>query len=210
MNLQELETPALVLDRLRMARNIARLRDRLAPSGVTLRPHVKTNKSADVTASIGAPGTPITVSTLKEAGYFLEHGWRDILYAVGIVPSKLPHVAELVRRGAHLTLLLDNVEAAQALAAWCREHGLTVPVLIEIDTDGHRSGVKPEDASLLDIAAALGFEDGRGAWLAGKRRADCRPSLCQLPVCVGTDLRMGIQGRRPLAQTDAQGAVHHQ
>lgn len=167
MNLQELETPALVLDRLRMARNIARLRDRLAPSGVTLRPHVKTNKSADVTASIGAPGTPITVSTLKEAGYFLEHGWRDILYAVGIVPSKLPHVAELVRRGAHLTLLLDNVEAAQALAAWCREHGLTVPVLIEIDTDGHRSGVKPEDASLLDIAAALGFEDGRGAWLAG-------------------------------------------
>lgn len=165
--LQELETPALVLDRVKMERNIARLRDRLAPSGVTLRPHVKTNKSADVTSRIGAPGTPITVSTLKEADYFLEHGWSDILYAVGIVPSKLPHVDALVRRGAKLTLLLDNVDAARALATWCREHALNVPVLIEIDTDGHRSGVKPEDPSLLDIAAALSHNEGTGAWLAG-------------------------------------------
>lgn len=167
MNLQELETPALLLDRIKMERNIARLKDRLAPSGVTLRPHVKTNKSADVTARIGAPGTPITVSTLKEADYFLEHGWSDILYAVGIVPSKLPHVEKLVQRGAKLTLLLDNVEAAQALAAWCRERALDLPVLIEIDTDGHRSGVKPEDGLLLDIAAALSAEEGTGAWLAG-------------------------------------------
>lgn len=167
MTLHELETPVLVLDRTKMERNIARLRDRLAPFGVALRPHVKTNKSADVTARIGAPGTPITVSTLKEAGCFLEHGWTDILYAVGIVPSKLPHVEDLVRRGARMTLLLDNVEAAAAVAAYCRERALSVPVLIEIDTDGHRSGVKPEDPLLLAIGAALDGKEGQGAWLAG-------------------------------------------
>lgn len=167
MTLQELETPVLVLDRLRMERNIARLRDKLAPSGVTLRPHVKTNKSADVTAQIGAPGSPITVSTLKEADYFLGHGWTDILYAVGIVPSKLPHVERLIRRGARMTLLLDNIEAAVAVSAFCGERGLDVPVLIEIDTDGHRSGVKPDDALLLDIASALAGTEGRGAWVAG-------------------------------------------
>lgn len=167
MTLHELETPVLVLDRTKMERNIARLRERLSPFGVALRPHVKTNKSADVTARIGAPGTPITVSTLKEAGYFLEHGWTDILYAVGIVPSKLPHVEELVRRGARMTLLLDNVEAAAAVAAYCRARALSVPVLIEIDTDGHRSGVKPEDPVLLEIAAALDRNEGQGAWLAG-------------------------------------------
>ncbi|WP_422649810.1 Alanine racemase [Cupriavidus sp. H18C1] len=167
MTLHELETPVLVLDRTKMERNIARLRDRLAPFGVALRPHVKTNKSADVTARIGAPGTPITVSTLKEAGCFLEHGWTDILYAVGIVPSKLPHVEDLVRRGARMTLLLDNFEAAAAVAAYCRERALSVPVLIEIDTDGHRSGVKPEDPLLLAIGAALDGKEGQGAWLAG-------------------------------------------
>lgn len=167
MTLHELETPVLVLDRTKMERNIARLRERLSSFGVALRPHVKTNKSADVTARIGAPGTPITVSTLKEADYFLNHGWTDILYAVGIVPSKLPHVEDLVRRGARMTLLLDNVEAAAAVAACCRERALSVPVLIEIDTDGHRSGVKPEDPALLEIAAALDGNEGRGAWLAG-------------------------------------------
>lgn len=167
MQLNELETPVLVLDRIRMDRNIARLRERLAAFDVTLRPHVKTNKSADVTRRLGAPGTPITVSTLKEAEYFFEHGWTDLLYAVGIAPAKLPHVERLVRRGADLTLLLDNVESASAVAAYARERGLRLPVLIEIDTDGHRSGVKPDDPALLEIAAALRGQEGAGAWAAG-------------------------------------------
>lgn len=167
MQLNELETPALVLDRGRMDRNIARLRERLAPFGVALRPHVKTNKSADVAQRLGPPGTPITVSTLKEAEYFLEHGWTDILYAVGIAPAKLPHVERLIRRGARLTLILDNAEAAAAVAAYAHDHGLHLPVLIEIDTDGHRSGVRPEAPALLDIAAALTGREGEGAWAAG-------------------------------------------
>ncbi|RZS85146.1 alanine racemase [Pigmentiphaga kullae] len=167
MQLNELETPVLVLDRTRMDRNIARLRERLAPFGVALRPHVKTNKSADVARRLGPPGTPITVSTLKEAEYFLDHGWTDILYAVGIVPSKLPHVERLARRGARLTLILDNAKAAAATHAYALDHGLRLPVLIEIDTDGHRSGVKPEDPVLLDIAARLSGREGEGAWAAG-------------------------------------------
>ncbi|MPS25790.1 MAG: DSD1 family PLP-dependent enzyme [Alcaligenaceae bacterium] len=167
MQLNELDTPVLVLDRNKMDRNIARLRERLAPFGVALRPHVKTNKSADVTRRLGPPGTPITVSTLKEAEYFLDHGWTDILYAVGIVPSKLPHVERLARRGATLTIILDNTEAAAATFAYARDHGLQLPVLIEIDTDGHRSGVKPEDPVLLEIAVRLSAREGEGAWVAG-------------------------------------------
>lgn len=168
MQLQELETPVLVLDRVRMDRNIARLRERLAPMGVSLRPHVKTNKSADVARRIGEPGTPITVSTLKEAEYFFEHGWTDILYAVGIVAGKFAHVARLLEQGAMLTLILDNVETAVALAAYCREHCLNVPVLIEIDSDGHRSGLAPDAPQLLEVAQALSRDrDEGGAWVAG-------------------------------------------
>lgn len=167
MQFESLETPALLLDQTRMARNIARLRERLAPMGVTLRPHVKTNKSADVTRELGGPAHPITVSTLKEAEYFLAHGWRDILYAVGVLPSKLPHIDRLVAGGARLSIVLDNVEAACAVAQYCQEHALFLPVLIEIDTDGHRSGVAPEDPLLLDIAAQLPGTPSSGAWLAG-------------------------------------------
>jgi D-serine deaminase-like pyridoxal phosphate-dependent protein len=168
MQLTELETPALVLDRIAMDRNIARLRERLARFDVVLRPHVKTNKSADVARRIGGPGTPITVSTLKEAEYFLEHGWTDITYAVGIAANKFAHVASLMQRGASLTVVLDNVATAHALAEFCRASILTIPVLVEIDTDGHRSGVLPEAALLLDIAALLGKSaEAGGAWVAG-------------------------------------------
>lgn len=168
MQLNELETPALVLDSVIMEQNIKRLRDRLSRFDVVLRPHLKTNKSADVSRRIGGPETPITVSTLKEAEYFLEHGWHDILYAVGIAKNKFAHVVRLMQKGARLTVVLDNTESARALAQFCREQTLTIPVLIEIDTDGHRSGVPPEASLLLEIADLLGRSEAEGgAWLAG-------------------------------------------
>ena len=80
MTLDQLETPLLLLDRVRLARNLARMRDKLAPHGVALRPHVKTAKSVDVVRLAVAPGAGgITVSTLKEAEQFFAAGYRDIL-----------------------------------------------------------------------------------------------------------------------------------
>jgi D-serine deaminase-like pyridoxal phosphate-dependent protein len=156
MQLAELETPALVLDRTRLDRNIARMRERLAALGVPLRPHVKTAKSADIVrrAVEGQPGG-ITVSTLREADYFLDHGFTDILYAVGIAPGKLAHVAGLQRRGARMTIVLDSLEMADAVAARASELDTTFPVLIEIDTDGGRAGVPADDPILVEIGRRL-------------------------------------------------------
>lgn len=162
MRLTDLETPALVLDRSRLARNSARMRERLAGLGVPLRPHVKTAKSIDVVrmAVEGQPGG-ITVSTLREAEYFLEHGFSDILYAVGIVPSKLPHVAALQRRGADITIILDSVEMAQAVAREAEALGTVFKVLIEVDTDGGRAGVAAGDHSrLVEIGRLLDSAPG--------------------------------------------------
>jgi len=152
MRLADLETPRLVLDAGRMEANVARLKSRLAPLGVRLRPHVKTCKSIEVARGLmDSPAGPITVSTLKEAEQFLAHGVTDILYAVGVAPGKLDHVIDLRRRGADLAVVVDSVEAAKAVA----ERGAGIPALVEIDCDGHRAGVKPGDPVLLDIAKAL-------------------------------------------------------
>jgi D-serine deaminase-like pyridoxal phosphate-dependent protein len=178
MRITDLETPALVLDRSRLARNIARMRDRLATLGVPLRPHVKTAKSVEAVrlAAEGQPGG-ITVSTLREAEHFLAHGFTDILYAVGIAPGKLAHVADLRRRGAEVTIVLDSLEMADAVAGRAATLGATFPVLIEIDTDGGRAGVLPGDPRLVEIARRLHAAEGtelRGVMTHAGRSYECR------------------------------------
>ena len=156
MKLAQLETPCLVLDEARLERNIARMRAHLDQLGVSLRQHVKTAKSIDVARRVlRSPEGPITVSTLREAEYFLANGVRDILYAVGATPNKLDHVTDLRRRGAHLALILDSADAARAVAAHASERADRIPVMIEIDCDGHRSGIVPGDPALLEVGRAL-------------------------------------------------------
>jgi D-serine deaminase-like pyridoxal phosphate-dependent protein len=156
MDLVDLETPALILDRNILDRNIARMREHLTDLNTTLRPHVKTAKAIDVVRRALEPGrNAITVSTLKEAEYFLSNKITDILYAVGIAPNKLEHAAELKRKGADLTLLLDSVEAADMVAGRGEALGVQFPALIEIDSDGHRSGIKPGDPLLVEIGKHL-------------------------------------------------------
>ena len=163
--LVDLPTPALVLDRTRLERNAARMRAKVEHLGVQLRPHVKTSKSIDVLRTLAGGGdVPVTVSTLAEARYFFERGVRDILYAVGIAPVKLPQVADLIAAGCTLRVILDTVEAAQAVAGFGAANGLTIEALIEIDSDGRRAGVAPGDMALAAIAGAL---SGPGARLAG-------------------------------------------
>jgi len=157
--LHDIATPALLLDRPRFDRNVARLKGRLAGLGVPLRPHMKTAKSVDILRLL-APDA-ITVSTLKEAEMFADAGARDILYAVGLAPQKAGRVRALRERGVDLIVVVDSLEAAQALAA---SDDPPVPALIEIDTDGHRAGVRPDETGRL---VAIGRALTGGASLRG-------------------------------------------
>lgn len=166
MQLHELETPALLLDRSKLDRNLERMNAHIRGLGGVLRPHVKTAKSIDVVrrALRDTPGG-ITVSTLKEAEYFLAQNIRDIIYAVGIAPTKFGHVFSLMRNGARLKVIADNVAAVTQLAEAARGANVSVPVLIELDVDGHRSGVSPESQLLLDLGQVL--TSTAGVTLAG-------------------------------------------
>ncbi|WP_026870601.1 DSD1 family PLP-dependent enzyme [Inquilinus limosus] len=160
-----LPTPSLILDERRMLRNIERLRSRLQPLNVTLRPHLKTAKSVDVARRLLTDGPgPATVSTLKEAEVFAAAGVGDILYAVGIAPQKLDRVLAIRAKGCDLSIILDSAEQASAVAEASRRAGDRIPALIEIDSDGHRGGISPADPALTTIGRIL--HDG-GAELRG-------------------------------------------
>ncbi|MFQ5958420.1 MAG: alanine racemase [Alphaproteobacteria bacterium] len=166
MNLSDLRTPALILDRARLRRNVGVMSERMKRLGVDLRPHLKTAKSLEVAklATAGHSGG-VTVSTLDEAAYFARGGFRDITYAVGIVPSKLAEVAALQRQGPRIAVITDSVEVARAVAGEAQALDAEFRVLIEIDSGSHRAGVEPDDPALVEIARAL--EGAAGVELHG-------------------------------------------
>jgi D-serine deaminase-like pyridoxal phosphate-dependent protein len=154
--LSELPTPSLVLDHARLDRNLTRMAERMRALGVDLKPHLKTAKSAEIArrATQGFSGG-ITVSTLAEAAYFAEAGFRDITYAVGIVPAKLEEAAALIRRDVELTLVSDHPAMARAVGEQGDKLGVRFPLLIEIDTGSGRAGLDPDSALLIDVARAV-------------------------------------------------------
>ena len=156
MRLSDLDTPALILDRRRLEANVARMSARARSLGVDLRPHMKTAKSADVArlATAGQTGG-ITVSTLKEAAYFAEHGFTDLVYAVGIDPAKLDRVAALGAEGVRIAVLTDNLEVARGIGARSAASGGRFEVLIEVDCGDGRAGVAPDSVELIAIGRAL-------------------------------------------------------
>jgi D-serine deaminase-like pyridoxal phosphate-dependent protein len=154
--LAALPTPSLVLDEAKMLANVARLRGRLEALGAPLRPHLKTAKSVEVARRVLAGGDgPATVSTLKEAEVFAAAGVRDILYAVGIAPQKLERVLAIRRGGCDLSIVLDSADQARAVVEACKASGDAIPTLIEIDSDGHRSGLRPGDPAIVEIGRIL-------------------------------------------------------
>lgn len=156
LTLAEIDTPSLILSIDKFDLNVARMRSAISRHNVRFRPHLKTAKSLDVAVRLFNGGRgPITVSTLKEAEEFAGAGFTDIFYAVSMAPSKLARVVKLIDLGIDLSILIDSTEQAEAVAEYARVHGYVIPTLIEIDCDGHRSGVAPADKALLQRIANI-------------------------------------------------------
>lgn len=203
MDLLALETPCLILDRGKMKKNIARLHQRMADLGVHLRPHGKTAKNIDAIkmAVAGQPGG-ITVSTVKEAEYYFSCGIVDIVYAVGIAPVKLDRIAGLIKKGAGITLVLDSPEQVRFVAAKAREYKLDIPVLIELDCDGHRAGVRPEDRLLLEIGHRIDREKGvrLGGVLTHAGAAYACRTVDEIRALAETERAVAVRGAEILRQ----------
>ena len=150
-------TPSCVIDSTKLRHNIERAKAKAAALHVGWRPHLKTHKSIDIARlQMSSPEGPATVSTLAEARYFAQNGVKDIIYAVGIAPQKLSAVAAIRREtGCDLKIILDSVEAAKLVSEFCRREGVLIPVLLEIDTDGHRSGLVPGAPEIVATARVL-------------------------------------------------------
>ena len=195
MKLSELETPCLILDRTRLDRNAAAMTERMRSLGVDLRPHMKTAKSFDV-AKIAIEGNRggITVSTLKEAEYFASYGLNDIVYAVSIVPDKLPRLAALIEQGCNVAVITDQPAVARAVGERAAGLGVCFDVLIELDVGEHRAGVTPEAPELIEIGQIV--HNSPGTTLKGVLAHAGHSYACR-----------SIEAIRQVAEAERAGAV---
>lgn len=156
--LRAIETPAVVVERRVLERNLARAASIARTAGVALRPHVKTHKSlklAGLQLEGGACG--ITAAKPSEAAVFLAGGVADVTVAYPLLDRrKIVPLAQLsAARGARLRLVADSGEGVAALAAAAEEAGCRLDVMLEVDVGLKRCGVDPAGDAALDLAGKI-------------------------------------------------------
>jgi D-serine deaminase-like pyridoxal phosphate-dependent protein len=151
---EDLDTPALVVDLDIMERNLRRAAEYCATNNLRLRPHTKTHKSIQMARrqlALGAVG--LTVAKVSEAEVMLGAEARDLLVAFPVIGEpklrRLAAVAGIVR----VTVALDSLVAAQQLSRTAIAAGVRFGVLIEIDVGLGRVGVLPGEA--LELTRAI-------------------------------------------------------
>ncbi|HEY0952562.1 alanine racemase [Nocardioides sp.] len=146
-------TPYLRVDVARLRANLERTARWAADAGVALRPHAKTHKCLEVARlqlDTGAAG--LTVATIGEAEVFVDAGVEDVFiaYPLWLTDQAAARLRDLAGR-ADLAIGVDSAEAAARAARLLEGSG--VAALMEVDSGQHRSGVAPETAGQLAVAA---------------------------------------------------------
>jgi D-serine deaminase-like pyridoxal phosphate-dependent protein len=148
--LDQLETPAAIVDLDRMTQNLDRMAAYAALYGLSLRPHVKTHKSARIAAEqvrMGAVG--LTCATPRELEV-MSDVTNDLLLNYPLLGApKLARALSLPSE-VKLTVAVDSMIAVDALASTARVMDRPVGVYVELDLGMHRVGVQTvEDAIAL-------------------------------------------------------------
>ena len=162
LRVDQIDTPALVVDLDAMERNIARMADFARKHQVLWRPHAKMHKSAEIALLLqraGAVGA--CVQKTAEAEALAAGGVRDITITNQVIAHpKLLRVARLAARlqaqGGRLALAVDSAEGIQRLAEAMAQAApqARIDVLVEIDVGQGRCGVPP-GAPALALAQAV-------------------------------------------------------
>eukprot|EP00586_Coscinodiscus_wailesii_P021134 CAMPEP_0172498176 /NCGR_PEP_ID=MMETSP1066-20121228/110398_1 /TAXON_ID=671091 /ORGANISM="Coscinodiscus wailesii, Strain CCMP2513" /LENGTH=371 /DNA_ID=CAMNT_0013271361 /DNA_START=178 /DNA_END=1293 /DNA_ORIENTATION=- len=148
MDVNQLDTPALIVDLERMKRNLTTMQTCANELNVSLRPHTKAHKIpqiAQMQISAGARG--ICVAKLGEAEVMAQNGLDDILITTPIAGErKINRLVALRRRlqqhpRAKLIQVIDHPTHVAAIAAAARRAGVTVDVMIEVESGQCRCGV---------------------------------------------------------------------
>ncbi len=158
-----LPTPALLVDRTRLLRNLAGMQELARRHGVRLRPHAKSHKCTALgRRQIAEGAVGLCTAKVSEAEVFAEAGFSDLLVAYPLVGAKADALAALAERfpEARFAAAADSREGVSALAEAATRRDVTLGVWLKVDSGLHRAGLPPDDLMLVDLARAVRGADG--------------------------------------------------
>ncbi len=157
--LVDLPTPALLIDEAALERNLAKMAAFAASKKIGLRPHVKTHKCpilARRQLALGAIG--VCAAKVSEAEVMVDAGIGNVLITSPLAsPDKYARVVALAKRAPGVQVVVDAASAVRAFDAAAAAAGITLGVLIDLDTGTRRTGIAPGEPALAlarEIAAA--------------------------------------------------------
>src|SRR5882672_11185245 len=161
--LEEIDTPALVIDLDALEGNIARMAKAVEGGAARLRPHAKSHKCAEIARKQIAAGA--CSQKVSEAEALVAGGVADVLVTNEIVgKTKVARLARLAHE-AKVAVLADDAGNVAELDAAARSERVRLDVLIEIDVGAHRCGIEPGGPALALAGAIAGCRNLRLAGL---------------------------------------------
>jgi D-serine deaminase-like pyridoxal phosphate-dependent protein len=144
-NEAEIPSPALLLYRARIDRNIRRMLE-IAGGPQRLRPHVKTHKLPQLVRAQTAVGiSKFKCATIAEAEMTASAGAREVMLAMQPIGPAIYRLFELMRRfsSVRFSTIVDSEEAITALGKAAKKANLSLEVFLDLDCGMHRTGVAP-------------------------------------------------------------------
>jgi D-serine deaminase-like pyridoxal phosphate-dependent protein len=163
MPLDEIDTPALLVDLDPLERNLELMAKNVEACGLRLRPHAKTHKCAVIARrqmALGAVG--VCCQKVSEAEALVHAGVPDILVSNEVVGRrKLERLAALSKQ-AQVAVCVDNAANVGDVDAAAARFDAVIDVFVEVNVGANRCGVAPGEAALslarrVDAAGHLRF-----------------------------------------------------
>ena len=199
MQITDLRTPCVLVDHLRVERNIERMQAAADARGVRLRPHAKTHKCPDLArVQVGRGAIGICCAKLGEAEVFADAGIADIRLPYPLNPVNADRVLRLLDR-THVSFIVDHMDVARGWSDAMTGSGREVDVLVKVDTGSNRV--------VQRLAVGRGpaglVTDGDSLWVA----LELEGKVVRLDPATGAVRQEIVVGGRPTELAVADGAV---
>ncbi len=146
-NVDEYDSPALFIYPDRIKNNIRLLLEKGKPE--IFRPHVKTNKIAEVCQMMQAAGIrKFKAATIAEAEMLAMIKAPDVLLAYLPTVPKIKRLIKLIQKypDTRFSCLVDHITGAKSISDLFATAGLTASVYIDLNLGMNRTGIAPENA----------------------------------------------------------------